>query len=106
MNSVKESLMKNFESLNKEKVAVIHSDYRDGVAPTTVAFVEVDKLLSDEQKCEKAFMLTNSIEDGWWNNDGVTPMFDGGGCRSTSSGDYVLVGNTKYLCADVGWEKI
>ena len=106
MNSVKESLMKNFESLNKEKVAVIHSDYRDGVAPTTVAFVEEDKTLSDEDKCEKAFMLTNSIEDGWWNNDGVTPMFDGGGCRSTSSGDYVLVGNTKYLCAAVGWEKV
>ena len=104
MNSVKESLMKNFESLGKEKVSVIHSAFDE--KPHVVAFVEVDKTLSDEDKCEKAFMLTNSIEDGWWNNDGVTPMFDGGGCRSTSSGDYVLVGNTKYLCAAVGWEKI
>ena len=100
MNSVKESLMKNFESLGKEKVSVIHSAFGD--KPHVVAFVEVDKTLSDEDKCEKAFMLTNSIEDGWWNNDGVTPMFDGGGCRSTSSGDYVLVGNTKYLCAERG----
>ena len=104
MNSVNESLMKNFESLGKEKVSVIHSAFDE--KPHVVAFVEVDKTLSDEDKCEKAFMLTNSIEDGWWNNDGVTPMFDGGGCRSTSSGDYVLVGNTKYLCAAVGWEKI
>ena len=104
MNSVKESLMKDFESLGKEKVSVIHSAFDE--KPHVVALVEVDKTLSDEDKCEKAFMLTNSIEDGWWNNDDVTPMFDGGGCRSTSSGDYVLVGNTKYLCAAVGWEKI
>ena len=67
MNSVKESLMKNFESLGKEKVSVIHSAFGD--KPHVVAFVEVDKTLSDEDKCEKAFMLTNSIEDGWWNNE-------------------------------------
>ena len=43
--------MKNFEEMViKDKVAVIHSDYRDGVAPTTVAFVSVDKGLSDEEK--------------------------------------------------------
>ena len=111
MNSVKESLMKNFESLNKEKVAVIHSDYRDGVAikkkPTTVAFVEVDKTLSDEDKCEKAFMLTNSIKDGWWNNEGVEYIGPKPTCRSTSSGDQVLLSNgTKYNCAAVGWEKV
>ena len=102
-----DALMKNFEEMVvKDKVAVIHSDYRDGVAPTTVAFVSLDKNMSDLDKCEKAFMLTNSIDDAWWNNKGVTPMFDGDGCRSTSSGDYMLVGNTKYLCAPVGWEKI
>ena len=50
-----EALMKNFEEMVvKDKVEVIHSDYRDGVAPTTVAFVSVDKNLSDEKKCEKA----------------------------------------------------
>ena len=53
-------LMKNFEEMVvKDKVAVIHSDYRDGVAPTTVAFVSLDKKMSDLEKCEKAFMLTN-----------------------------------------------
>ena len=37
-----DALMKNFEEMVvKDKVAVIHSDYRDGVAPTTVAFVSV-----------------------------------------------------------------
>ena len=28
------------------------------------------------------------------------------GCRSTSVGDQVLVGNTKYECSPYGWEII
>ena len=53
------------------------------------------------------FKKTGTIEDdAWWNNKDVTPMFDGDGCRSTSAGDYVLVGNTKYLCDAMGWSKI
>ena len=103
MNSVKESLMKNFESLGKEKVSVIHSAFDE--KPHVVAFVEVDKTLSDEDKCEKAFMLTNSIKDGWWNNEGVTKLVTGA-CRSTSTGDMVLIGTKKYLCEPVGWKEV
>ena len=100
-------LMKNFETMVlKDTVTVIHSDFRDGVLPKTVATVSVDKNLTDIEKCEKAFMLTNSINDAWWNNKEVAAMFEGDGCRSTSAGDYVLVGDTKYLCADFGWDKI
>jgi len=51
-------------------------------------------------------MLTNSIHDAWWNNEQVTPMFPKDGCRSTSVGDQVLIGDTKYVCADFGWEKL
>ena len=51
-------------------------------------------------------MLTNSIDNAWWKNDDVTPMFDGDGCRSTSVGDQVLVGNTKYECSDLWLEII
>ena len=90
-NKKKEALMKTF---TKEKVAVIHSAFED--APTTVAFVEVDKVLTDMLKCEVAFKLTNNIEDAWWKNEEVTPMFDGKTCRSTSVGDMVLIGNRKY----------
>ena len=57
----KEALYRNLKSTLSEKVAVIHSAFED--APTTVAFVEVDPALSDMEKCEKAFMLTNSIND-------------------------------------------
>mgnify|MGYP000610127365 FL=1 len=103
-NKKKEALMKTF---TKEKVAVIHSAFED--APTTVAFVEVDKVLTDMLKCEVAFKLTNNIEDAWWKNEEVTPMFDGKTCRSTSVGDMVLVGKTKYKflgTETVVWEKV
>ena len=90
-NKKTEALMKTF---TKEKVAVIHAAFEK--APTTVAFVEVDKTLTDMNKCEVAFKLTNNIENAWWYNEEVTPMFNGGTCRSTSVGDMVLVGNRKY----------
>ena len=100
----KEALYRNLKSTLSENVAVIHSAFED--APTTVAFVEVDPALSDMEKCEKAFMLTNSINDAWWNNEGVTKLFGGGACRSTSTGDMVLVGTKKYKCEVVGWKEV
>ena len=101
---MKEALIKEYAKMFTEKVAVIHSAFDE--KPTTVAFVEVAKELSDEEKCEVAFMKTNSIDNAWWNNKEVTKMFDGEACRSTSSGDHVLVGNKKYKCAAVGWELV
>ena len=95
MNKKTDALMK---TLLTEEVAVIHNDY-------TVAFVAVDKALSDVDKCEKAFMLTNSINDAWWNNEEVTKMVTGA-CRSTSTGDMVLIGTKKYLCEPVGWKEV
>jgi len=55
---------------------------------------------------ERAFMLTNTIDNAWWNNKNVSKMFDGKTCRSTSIGDMVLVGNEKYVCEDSGWRKL
>ena len=92
------------KNLLYEKVAVIHAAFED--APTTVAFVEVEKNLSVDAKLEKAFVKTNSINDAWWNNEGVTKMFAGGACRSTSMGDMVLIGNTKYKCDIGGWSEM
>ena len=103
-HDMNEAIMKNYEKTFMESVAVIHSKFED--APTTVAFVEVNKNLSDLEKCEFAFKETNTIDKAWWENKSVTPMFDGASCRSTSSGDFVLIGNTKYKCAPVGWEKV
>jgi hypothetical protein len=96
-----DALMKN---LLYEKVAVIHAAYED--APETVAFVEVKKDATTKEKLETAFMKTNSIDDAWWKNEGVTKMFGGGACRSTSVGDMVLIGTTKYKCEMAGWSEV
>ena len=105
MVNQKEALMKNLEDVGKEEVAVIHSAFGD--KPHVVAFVKVDKTLTDEGKCEQAFKLTNTIEQGWWNNEGVQYMGPNKTCRSTSSGDQVVLKNgTKYNCSMIGWEKV
>jgi|TARA_R110000803_G_scaffold102672_2_gene170812 hypothetical protein len=96
-----ESLMTNYMM---DTVTVIHSAFEDN--PRTVAFVEVDKSASVEKKCEIAFIKTNSINDAWWKNEGVTPMFPDKACRSTSTGDMVLIGTDKYKCEMSGWTKI
>ena len=99
-----EALMKEYEKTFMDKVAVIHAAF--GEKPHVVAMVEVDESLDDTDKLEKAFMLTNSISDAWWKNEGVTPMFPDASCRSTSVGDMVLIGKTKYKCDSFGWSKI
>ena len=102
MSKKLEALLKTLGGV--EKVAVIHSAFDEDAH--TVAFVECPGGMTTDEKLEFAFMKTNSIEDGWWNNKEVTKMFDGDACRSTSSGDFVLVGNKKYKCAPVGWELV
>jgi hypothetical protein len=98
-------MMRNKEKVvNKETVAVIHAAFDE--IPHTVALVEVKKNMTTDEKLEKAFMLTNSIDDAWWNNKGVTKMFGDASCRSTSTGDMVLVGTDKYMCDTAGWTKV
>ena len=99
-----DALIKNYEAIFKETVAVIHAPFE--TAPYTVAMVEVPKHLSDEEKCEVAFKKTNTIDKAWWENEGVTKMFGGDACRSTSTGDMVLIGTKKYKCAFIGWELV
>ena len=101
MNKKLDALLKTLES---EKVAVIHDNGAAGV--NTVAFLDIEKSLSATDKLERAFKLTNSIDDAWWNNKEVTKMFDGDGCRSTMVGDMVLIGTEKFKCEPNGWSKI
>ena len=104
-NKKTEALMKTF---TKETVAVIHTPMRgEKGGPKTVAMVEVDKTLSDRMKMEEAFVKTNSINDAWWNNEEVTPMFPDATCRSTSVGDMVLLASgKKYKCEMTGWSEV
>ena len=99
MSKKSEALMSTYLK-DKEKVAVIHSAFED--SPRIVAFVEVKKSLSIEEKLDIAFVKTNSLNEAWWDNKGVTAMFPGETCRSTSVGDIVLIGNVKYTFAPTG----
>ena len=48
-------------TLNDEKVSVIHDNGPAG--PNVVAFIDMPKTLTTSEKLERAFMLTNSIDD-------------------------------------------
>jgi len=92
------------KTLTTEEVAVIHSAYED--KPRTVAFVEVDKSMTVNEKLEKAFMLTNTIDEAWYTSGKVNYIGPEKSCRSTSVGDFVLIGKTKYECKPAGWSKV
>ena len=92
------------KTLTIEEVAVIHSAFED--KPRTVAFIAMDKTMSADEKCETAFMLTNSIDDAWYTSDKVNYVGPEKSCRSTSVGDFVLVGKTKYECKPAGWSEV
>ena len=94
------------------QVAVIHTAFED--VPNTVAFVEVGERTGTEA-LEYAYRWTQNIMDSWSlkmpedGNDDVTVMgeiVDGMGIRSTSMGDQMLLGTTKYLVDMVGFKEI
>ena len=91
-------------TLNDEKVSVIHDNGPAG--PNVVAFIDMPKTLTTSEKLERAFMLTNSIDDAWYNSKEITKMFDGAGCRSTMVGDMVLIGKEKFKVEPRGWSKV
>jgi hypothetical protein len=107
------------------QVAVIHAAF--GQTPNTVALVEVDDNMSVEEQLEYAFRWTNNVMGSWSiqskflssgengdYNENVTvmaplPVDDRGqewGLRSTSVGDQMLVGNTKYEVSMFGFKEI
>ena len=102
------TLIDNYENWHGhgEKVAVIHnSQFNEDPTgkPYVVAFVWVNKFLTTEEKLEKAYMLTNSIDDAWWNNKEVEALHKS---RSTSVGDEIEVNGVRYVCENMGWKKI
>ena len=104
MSKKLDALLSTLENKDNVKCAVIHAAYED--APRTVALIDFPPDMSESDMLEKAFMLTNSISDGWWNNEGVTKMFPDKSCRSTSVGDMVLVGTKKFKCESAGWKEV
>ena len=101
MNKKTEALLK---TLTTEEVVVIHAAYED--KPRSVALIPLDKSLTVSEKLEKAFMLTNSIEDSWYTSKKLRYIGTEKSCRSTMAGDFVLVGSDKYECKPAGWSKV
>ena len=96
-----------------EQVAVIHTAFED--SPSTVAFINVKEDMTLSEKLEYAYRWTQNIFDSWSlkmpedGNEDVTVMgeiVDGMGIRSTSVGDQILFGTTKYKVAPCGFEKV
>ena len=100
-----DALEKNYEKMYEKVVVSVHHKAFDKDAGI-VAEVIVDKYLTTEEKLEKAFMLTNSIHDAWWNNADVISKFETDGCRSTMTGDVMYIGSETWLVAPVGFEKM
>ena len=106
------------------QVAVIHTAFED--SPRTVALVDVNDDMSTEQKLEYAYRWTNNVMGSWSikekflkvrgdliengdYNESVTvmtPLENGLGVRSTSMGDQMLLGTTKYKVDMVGFKPI
>jgi len=86
---------------NMIEVSVVHKAFRE--EPKEVAQVWVDKNLNMNQILDKAFMLTNSIDDAWWNNKDVVCLEK---TRSTMSGDQVIINGHTYECMDRGWRTL
>ena len=108
------------------QVAVIHTAFEE--SPRTVAFIEVGERTGTDA-LEYAYRRTQNLEGSWskgatfeWNgathtngdySEDVTvmaelPTRDGKtyGLRSTSMGDHLLLGNTKYEVAAFGFEEV
>jgi hypothetical protein len=99
------NLINNYDRMyNMEKIPVIHTAFED--SPRAVAMVWVGTKLSTTEKLDKAFMLTNSIDDAWWNNKDVEAIFPDKGCRSTSVGDHMLLDGKKWVCEASGWKEL
>ena len=95
-------LQQNLKKITKDTAIVIQKDWKDG-GEKVVAEVYLDKNLSLLDKIDKAFMLTNSIEDAWWNNDDVHALYNS---RSTSVGDKVKIGDRFFEYLDFGHTEI
>ena len=106
MNKKLDALLDTLDDVKNpnETVSVVHAAFEE--KSRLVAFVEVDKSWTDTEKLEHAFTKTNSINEAWYTSEDVEFVGPKPGCRSTSVGDFVVVGTTKYVCETAGWSKV
>jgi hypothetical protein len=92
----------------KMKVRVLHNP--NFMSCSNGDIVKIESLIPvaelEVQELEEAYIRTNSLEDDWWNDSSIQRLFDGEGCRSTSTGDVIvdLDANKVYLVALLGFK--
>tara|TARA_B100001094_G_C18098651_1_gene754462 strand:- start:170 stop:478 length:309 start_codon:yes stop_codon:yes gene_type:complete len=97
-------LIQNLERMTRKDIISVYHRLADG-RRQKVAEVFVDKNKNISEQLEYAYMQTNSIEDGWWNNNDVKKYFTSEFCRSTNIGDTLEIGGEYYVCDIVGFKK-
>lgn len=88
---------------NYDKVIVEHVAFKGG---GKVAEVMVEKNDNVYAQLEKAYMLTQNIENGWWHNENVKNISGKDAVRSTSVEDVMHVKGKKYMVDIVGFKQI
>jgi hypothetical protein len=87
-------------------IIVKHKTSEGGADFVDVAAIALDEDLSQEDNLERAFTLTNSIDEGWWLNDEVKTLTPDRVRRSTSMGDAVVLNDKTFLCEAFGWKEV
>lgn len=98
------ALEKKFDAMKKYDEVIVEHVAWNGLGK--VAKVLVDKNLSVKEKLDKAYMLTQNINDGWWNNELVTNISQEDALRSTSVEDIMHINGDKYMVDMVGFKKL
>ena len=98
------ALEKKFDAMKKYDEVIVEHVAWNGLGK--VAKVLVDKSLSVKEKLDKAYMLTQNINDGWWNNELVTNISQEDALRSTSVEDIMHINGEKYMVDMVGFKKL
>ncbi len=98
------TLEKTFDVMTKYNEVIVEHVAWNGLGK--VAKVLVDKSLSIKEQLDKAYMLTQNINDGWWNNELVTNISKQDALRSTGVEDIMHINGEKYMVDIVGFKKI
>ena len=87
-------------------IIVKHKTLEGAADFVDVAAIALDEDLSQEDNLERAFRLTNSIDEDWWLNEEVKTLNSDRFRRSTSMGDAVVLKDKIFICEAFGWKEV
>ena len=99
------TLLDNLKKLYGTQRVEVHHVFDDlyGYHLKHVADIYVDDKLDDIEALDKAYMLSQSINDAWYQNKYVDLKVPH--ARSTQMGDIFKLNNTNYIVTEKGFEQ-